>query len=193
MKRVWLIAAFFAVLATGAASAQETEPPGQAVASDPEYVIGVEDVLRIAVWGEPDLSQTLQVRPDGVITLPLVNDIRAAGLTPAQVRQKIAEALRDFVRDPSVTVIVEQINSYQVFFLGEVRSQGRVQFYRPVRLIQAIATAGGLTEFAKKEIVLLREEYGVEKRIPIDYKKLINGDPSQENIVLKAGDTLIFL
>jgi len=193
MKRVWLFAALLAALAAGAAFAQGTGPAEGAVPTEPDYVIGVEDVLRISVWGEPDLSQTIQVRPDGVITLPLINDVRVEGLTPAQVRQKIAEALRDFVRDPSVTVIVEQINSYQVFFLGEVRSQGRIQFYRPVRLIQAIATAGGLTEFARKEIVLLREEYGVEKRISIDYKKLINGDPSQENIILKSGDTLLFL
>jgi polysaccharide export outer membrane protein len=192
MRTGWLLAALLPVLVAGVAFAQVEEPAPDPNPSAPEYVIGVEDVLRIAVWGEPEISQTVQVRPDGVITLPLVDDIRVVGQTPAQVRRSIAEALQNFVRDPSVTVIVEQINSYQVFFLGEVSTQGRMQFYRPIRLLQAIATAGGLTEFAKKEIVLLREEYGVEKRIVVDYKKLINGDPSQENIVLKSGDTLLF-
>jgi polysaccharide export outer membrane protein len=87
---------------------------------------------------------------------------------------------------------VESINSYRVYFLGEVARQGALQFYRPTRLMQGIAAAGGLTEFAKKEITLVRERGGVEKRFRIEYKRLINGDPGQENIYLEPGDTLIF-
>ena len=90
-----------------------------------------------------------------------------------------------------MTVIVEEINSFRVYFLGEIATRGPLQFYRPTRLLQGIATAGGLTEFAKKEITIVREEYGVEKRIEVNYKKLVAGDPGQQNIFLKPGDTVL--
>jgi len=156
------------------------------------YRIGIEDELRIFVWGEPDLSGSFRVLPDGSISLPLANDVPVEGLTTLEVRQAVRDALGKFINDPNVTVIVESINSYRVYFLGEVARQGALNFYRPTRLMQAIAAAGGLTEFAKKEITLVRERGGVEKRFRIDYKRLINGDPGQENIVLEPGDTLIF-
>jgi polysaccharide export outer membrane protein len=157
-----------------------------------DFVIGVEDVLRVVVWGEPELGQTSKVRPDGKITLPLINDVKVAGLTPDEVRVKIGEALATYVRDPSVTVIVDQINSFRVYFLGEVNLQGAIQFYRPTRILQGIATAGGPTEFAKKEVILLREAEGSEKRIVVDYKRLLSGDVKQENFYLRPGDTLLF-
>jgi polysaccharide export outer membrane protein len=156
------------------------------------YRIGIEDELRIFVWGEPDLSGSFRVLPDGSISLPLANDIAVQGLTTVEVRNVVRDALGKFINDPNVTVIVETINSYRVYFLGEVARQGALQFYRPTRLMQAIAAAGGLTEFAKKEITLVRDRGGVEKRFRIDYKRLINGDPGQENIYLEPGDTLIF-
>lgn len=156
-----------------------------------EYVIGVEDVLRIVVWGEPELTISVQVRPDGRITVPLVNDISVAGLRPSRVREIIAERLTAFIRDPHVTVIVEAINSFRVYFLGEVNLQGTLQFYRPTRLLQAISAAGGLTDFAKKELILLRQDGGLEKRFVIDYKRLIAGDPRQENLLLMPGDTVL--
>jgi polysaccharide export outer membrane protein len=159
--------------------------------SPAEYVIGVEDVLKIVTWGEADLTLTAKVRPDGRITLPLVNDIVVAGMTPDRVRQTITSHLSAFVNDPDVTVIVEEINSFRVYFLGEIAAQGPLQFYRPTRLLQGIATAGGLTDFAKKDITVVREEHGMEKRIEIDYKKLVAGDPGQENLFLKPGDTVL--
>lgn len=161
-------------------------------AADKEYVVGIEDKLNIVVWGEAELSRTVSVRPDGKITVPLINDVTVAGLTPDRIRQVIAKRLSQFVRDPSVTVVVEEINSFRVYFLGEINNQGALQFHRPTRLIQGIAAAGGLTEFSKKRITLLREQGGMEKRFEIDYKQLLAGAPGQENLQLEPGDTLLF-
>jgi polysaccharide export outer membrane protein len=172
--------------------AQSTEQPESSVVDARPFTIGIEDQLRVVVWGEPDLSVTTKVRPDGKITIPLIQDIDVDGKTPEEIRLAIASRLSDFVRDPNVTVMVEQINSFRIYFIGEVNTKGAVQLYRPTRVLQAIAMAGGPTEFSSKNITLLREEYGFEKRIQIDYKKLLAGTGGQENIYLKPGDTLIF-
>lgn len=155
------------------------------------FVIGIEDKLRIVVWGEPGLTTNVLVRPDGMITVPLANDVYVDGLTPNEVREKISEALAQFIKEPNVTVIVDEINSFRVHFLGEISTQGVMQFYRPTRLLQAIAAAGGLTDFSKKEIILLREIGGAEKRIKINYKRLVSGNAGQENLLLRPGDTLL--
>ncbi|HKQ61392.1 MAG TPA: polysaccharide biosynthesis/export family protein [Candidatus Polarisedimenticolaceae bacterium] len=168
------------------------EPPPAGAVQDDSFVIGIEDTLRVFVWGEPALSVSVKVRPDGKITVPLVNDVLVVGLTADEVRQRIASALATYLKSPNVTVIVDEINSFRVYFLGEVSHQGALQFLRPTRLLQAIATAGGLTQFSKKEISLVREENGVEKRLEIDYKRLLAGDPAQENLYLKPGDLLLF-
>lgn len=157
-----------------------------------DYVIGVEDVLSVVVWGEPELSRPVKVRPDGRITVPLVDDISVIGMTPIAVKALIRERLAEFIRDPNVTVIVDQINSFRVYFVGEVNTQGVVHFTHPPRLLQAIASAGGLSQFSKKEVVLLRQRAGVETRIVVNYKRLVAGDPGQENLYLEPGDTLIF-
>jgi polysaccharide export outer membrane protein len=172
---------------------QTTAAPA-APAEDPaaSYIIGVEDALRVVVWGEPELSVAVKVRPDGQITVPLVNDITVVGLTPMQVREVIMERLGTFIRDPNVTVIVDEINSFRVYFLGEVTMQGAIRFSKPPRLLQAIAAAGGLTEFSKREVILLRKQGPTEKRFVINYKHLVAGDPREENLYLKPGDTLIF-
>jgi len=167
----------------------EGEPPAVEAAA---YRVGIEDTLRVFIWGENDLSVRVIVRPDGKITVPLVNDLEVVSLTTDQIRERIATALAKFVREPAVSVIVEQINSYRLYFIGEVNKQGAMNFFRPIRLLQAIAAAGGPTQFASKEIVLLREENGVERRVVINYKRLIAGEPGEENIYLQAGDTLLF-
>lgn len=156
-----------------------------------EYVVGIEDVLRIAVWGEPHLNLTVRVRPDGRISMPLVNDVVVVGQTPDEIRQVLAKKLSQFIKEPNVTVIVEEINSFRVYVLGEVNRQGALNFYRPIRLLQALAAAGGLTPYAKKEIILVREREAGEQRIPVDYKRLLSGESSQENFFLQPGDTLI--
>jgi polysaccharide export outer membrane protein len=162
------------------------EPP-----EDAEYEIGIEDLLFISVWGEADLAMSVVVRPDGKVTFPLVNDIRVAGLTPNQVREAITERLATYVVEPHVTVIVEEIRSFRVYVLGEVVNQGALNFSRPTRLLQALAACGGFTEFSKRDIVVLRQSGQLEKRIAVNYKRLISGDPSAENLLLQPGDTLL--
>lgn len=175
------------VLTVAQVAPVETDNPGKRK----DYIIGIEDELGVVVWGEPQISRDVKVRPDGKISLPLVNDLEVAGRSPEDVRQLITSKLSAFIRDPNVTVIVEEINSFRVYFLGEVRAPGAHSFYRPTRLLQAVATAGGLTEFAKKEITLIRNPYGVEERLNIDLKRLLAGDPDQENIYLQPGDMLL--
>ena len=186
-----LLVACLSVLISSVAVAQEQRDAADR--SGPEsYRIGVEDGLRIFVWGEPDLSGQFRVLPDGSISLPLVHDVLVRGLTTTEVRKAVTDRLSEFINEPNVTVIVESINSYRIYFLGEVSRQGAIQFYRPMRLMQAITAAGGLTEFAKKEITLVRDLGGAEVRFQIDYKRLINAAPGQKNIYLEPGDTLIF-
>ncbi|HXV77673.1 MAG TPA: polysaccharide biosynthesis/export family protein [Candidatus Polarisedimenticolaceae bacterium] len=185
------VAACLALLLCSAHPTLSQDATEEESAGDPSYVIGVEDVLSVVTWGEPELSMSVKVRPDGRITLPLVNEVRVAGATPGEVRERIISVMGQYIRDPNVTVIVEEINNFRVFFLGEINTQGPLQFYRPTRLLQAISTAGGLTEFSSKKITILREEFGVEKRIEVDYKKLWSGDPGQENVYVKPGDTIL--
>jgi len=168
-------------------------PPEPTVspAAEADYTIGVEDVLRVTVWGEPGLDLKLRVRPDGKITVPLVNDIKVEGMFPDQVRLELTERISKFIRNPNVTVIVEEINSFRVYVLGEVNLQGALSFYRPPRLLQVLASAGGLTQYSKKEITLIRGVGDKEQRQRIDYKRLLNGNPPQEDIVLRPGDVLL--
>ena len=187
-RAITLIAALVSVFSTLCAQDVRIDDDGAGAGS---YVIGVEDVLNIVTWGEPELSKVVKVRPDGWITLPLVNEIKVAGLTPSEVRVRLNEGMKNYIRDPNVSVMVQEINHFRVFFLGEVKSQGPIQFYGPTRLLQAVSTAGGLTQFSSKRITVLRQENGYEKRIEVDYKKLWAGDPGQENIYLQPGDTLL--
>lgn len=192
VARVGLVA-FVAITSAVVATSESTERE-RSQGSEPmtDFIVGVEDQLGVVVWGEPTLSRSVRVRPDGKISIPLVNDIKVAGMTPEAIRKIIAEKLATFIREPNVTVIVEEINSFKVYFLGEVRNQGVIPFYRPTRLLHAIAAAGGLTDFAKREITLIRESRGTERRISVDFKRLLSGDPDQENIYLQPGDMLLF-
>lgn len=189
MKKTLFVFLILSVL-SGFRPAVAQDAPAAPHAKD--YQIGIEDELRVFIWGENDLSVRVKVRPDGKITVPLANDVYVVGLTSDEVREKISQALTTYIKQPVVTVIIEAIHSYQIFFLGEVTKQGVINFHRPTRLLQAIAAAGGLTEFSSKDIVLLREEAGVESRTDISYKRLVAGDPSVANIYLQAGDTLLF-
>jgi polysaccharide export outer membrane protein len=186
MKRASAILMICLVAASGLpAEAQADEAVGVPTAA---YIIGVEDELRIVVWGEKDLSIGVKVRPDGKITVPLVNDVLVAGLTTDEVRDKITAALGEYIREPNVTVIVDRILSYRIYFLGEVKRQGVLNFYQPTRLLQGIAAASGATEFAGK-VVILRAGPSGETRTVFEYKKLLAG--THENIVLQPGDTVI--
>jgi polysaccharide export outer membrane protein len=155
------------------------------------YVIGPEDVLYIHVWKEDALSRTLPVRMDGNISLPLIHQIKAAGLTPLELEEVIAKRLNEFYEKPIVSVTVMEANSFKVYVSGEVRTPGVYNLRSETNLLQIIPMAGGFTEWAnQKKILIIRKEMGKESRITVDYKKVIKGE-SNSNVVLRPGDTVI--
>lgn len=154
------------------------------------YVIGPEDTLHVSVWKEPDLSATLPVRPDGMISLPLLNDVQAAGLTPMQLRDSITGKLKKYLADPRVTVVVTTINSQRVYVTGEVLHTGPITLVPDMTVLQALASAG-FNQFANtKKIYVLRMESGKQQKLPVNYKELLQGNPAT-NILLKPGDTIV--
>jgi polysaccharide biosynthesis/export protein len=157
-----------------------------------QYIIGPEDVLFIYVWKEEALSKTVPVRMDGKISLPLVNDIQAAGLTPLQLREVLIEKFKEFVDLPDISVMVMEANSFKVFISGEVKNPGVYRLRNETSILQLIPIAGGFTEWAnQKEIVIIRKERGRERRIIINYKKIVSGGEGSSNIPVKSGDIII--
>ncbi len=176
------------LLATAAmpAFAQESNTPPPV-----EYRIGVGDVLEIAVWKNETMTRTVPVRPDGQISLPLVNDVPAAGLTPSALRDALAAKLGAYIADPVVSVIVREVNSFKVSVIGQVRTPGRVAISGQTTVLDAIAQAGGFTEFASRNrIVLLRQERNGTKRIPVDYDRIVDGG-GMDNYPLAPGDIVV--
>ena len=161
--------------------------------NDPTYVIGPEDVLKIDVFKEADMSGSVVVRPDGKISVPLLHDVQAVGLTPNALAQSIASKLKDFIEQPDVTVVVTQINKRSVYLMGEISHPGPVQLKPGMTVLQALAYGGGFTEFAnRKGIYVLRtEEDGRSIRYPFNYKKAIRGEADPQNLELKPGDTIV--
>ena len=169
--------------------ASAVSPPAKVSA---DYVIGPDDVLDVSVWKEPEVSRVVPVRPDGKISLPLLNDVQAAGLTPAQLAAEITESLKKYVTSPQVTVIVTTINSQRVYILGEVTRPGAFPLLPGMSVLQALSSAGGFTQFAKvKNIFVRRVENGRESKYPFNYKDVINGKRPEQDILLKAGDTIV--
>ena len=159
--------------------------------SDSDYVIGADDMLRISVWKEPDLSETLPVRPDGKISMPLLNDVPAAGLTPLQLKDSITEKLKKFIADPRVTVVVQTMASRRIFVSGEVVHTGPMVLLPHMTMLQALSRAG-FTQFANvKGIYLLRTENGKQVKLPFNYKDVIKGNHPEQNMLLKPGDTVV--
>lgn len=176
-----------------AAGNKPDRPPetAQETGVAPDYVIGADDTLHISVWKEPDLSEQLPVRPDGKISMPLLNDITAAGLTPLQLRDQITEKLKKYIADPRVTVVVLAMNSRRIFVTGEVLHSGPITLLPHMSVLQALAQAG-FTQFANpKAIYLLRTENGKQQKLPFNYKEVVKGNRPEENIELKPGDTLV--
>ena len=160
--------------------------------TDPAYVIGPQDVLDVNVWKEPDMTRTVPVRPDGKITLPLINDVQAAGTTPQQLAATVTEKLRKYVNEPQVTVIVTQINSQRVFVVGEVLRAGAFPLLPGMTVLQALSSAGGFTTFANvKKIHVMRLVNGKHTELPFNYREVLNGDNPDQNITLQPGDTVV--
>lgn len=194
MKRTiaWLVGMIFCYqLATWAQNSANKPAPAPAPQVGPAYVIGAEDVLFVSVWKEPDLTNTLPVRADGMISLPLLNDVQAAGLTPMQLADSITEKLKKYVSEPHVTVVVTQMNSKRIYITGEVLHPGAMNLLPDMNVLQALASAG-FTQFANtKGIYVLRTERGTQRRIQVNYKKLVKGEAMDQNVMLKPGDTIV--
>ncbi len=168
------------------------QPAPVAATSDPDYVIGPEDMLHISVWKEPDLSGAVPVRPDGKISLPLLGDVQAAGKKPMQLATVLTQDLKQYVTNPLVTVVVTGINSKRIFLVGEVGRNGAMSMLPNMTVLQALASAGGFSQFANlKKIYILRNERGQQVKIPINYKLIVSGKSPEQNILLKPGDTIV--
>lgn len=181
------------LLAAGCASSREVPPP-EAPAPEPEtYEIGAEDVLEIAVWQNEDVSRTVTVRPDGNISLPLVDDIRAVGLSPEQLKVEIEQRLQPFMAAaPEVSVLVLEANSKRFFIQGQVNSPGTFPLRNRTTLTQAITMAGGFTEFARKrKIRILRSWKGAQQTLHVNYKKIGKEGAGQADILLRPDDVVI--
>jgi len=161
-------------------------------ATDPDYKIGPQDMLRVDVWKEPDISRIVPVRPDGKITLPLINDVQASGLTTTQLAAKIAEGLKKYITNPQVTVGVTEINSRRIFVTGEVAHPGAFPLLPNMTVLQALSSAGGFTQFAReKKIYILRMEDGKQVKHPFNYREAVSGKNVEQNIILEGGDVIV--
>src|SRR5215813_12647825 len=175
-----------------AKNAQKQAPPAaQAPATaDPSYKIGPQDVLRIDVWKETEISRSVPVRPDGKISLPLLNDVQAAGLTAMELASVITEGLKKFINSPQVTVTVAEINSRRIYVTGEVARPGAYPLLPAMTALQALTSGGGFTQFSNtKKIYVLRNESGKQVKHPFNYKLVLDG--KQDDIPLQPGDTIV--
>jgi polysaccharide export outer membrane protein len=158
-----------------------------ATANSETYKIGVGDELNVAVWHEPEVSGQHAVRPDGIITLPFLNEVYVAGKTTAEIRDMLTEKLKPYVTEPQVTVSIQSINSRKVYAIGNIGHSGAFPLIEPTSVLELIAQCGGLAQFAKgNKIYILRGQ----QRIPFDYKKAVKGDPSQ-HVMLMPGDMVV--
>ncbi len=166
----------------------QSEP---ASVAGPDYIIGADDTLHISVWKEPELTESLPVRPDGKISMPLLNDVVAAGLTPTKLAESITDRLKKYIADPHVTVVVTAMNSQKIYVLGEVLHPGTTLLQPNMTVLQALASSG-FTPFANtKGIYILRNENGKQQKIPVHYRALIKGEAMDQNLILKPGDTIV--
>jgi len=174
----------------GAPSAGTTNPQG--TPNEAEYKIGAQDLLRIDVWKEEQLTRTVPVRPDGKVTLPLLNDVQAAGLTPMQLAGAISEGLKKYINNPQVTVTITEINSRRIYVTGEVARVGAFPLLPNMTVLQALSSSGGFTQFARiRNIYVLRVEDGKQVKHPFNYKEAVNGKNPEQNILLEPGDVIV--
>lgn len=172
-------------------------PPPAPVASssaveNSSYIIGPDDVLQVTVWKEQTLSGAFPVRPDGMISMVLLGDVKASGLTPSQLAANLTTQYKKFVQDPLVTVLVQQVNSQRIFMVGEVGHVGPIALTPGMTPLQAIASAGGLSPYAhKSRIYILRGPQGKQEKIPFDYKAALRGDNPNKIVTLQPNDTVV--
>jgi polysaccharide biosynthesis/export protein len=186
------IAADQAATRTGATGNASPAVPAAPVLAPADYIIGADDVLAVRVWKEPDLSAEVVVRPDGKISLPMLNDVQAAGLKPEQLAEVVEKAAQKYVRDPQATVMVKEIHSRKITIIGQVAKSGSFALSTGMTVLQAIGEAGGFTEDANKsDITVVRLENGVERRYKFNYNEVVKGTKTQQNIRLLPGDAIL--
>ena len=185
IKTLFLLVIVAVALPAVPANAQST--------SSGDYLIGAGDLLEIVTWKEPELSRKeILVRIDGYVSFPLLNDVRAAGTTTAQLTQSIQNGLKEYIANPVVTVTVRSPASKRFYILGEVRKTGEYPLIKSLTVLQAFAIAGGFTEWASKnEIILMRQEGGKEKIYRVNYKDIVKGEDVEQNIKIQADDTIV--
>jgi len=171
-------------------AAQETME--SSLVSEASYIIEANDILEVFVWKEPDLSRSVLVRPDGFISFPLVQDLKAAGMTPAQLKANLEERLQEFLTAPNVTVIVDQIRHYRIYVTGKVQAPSSFILEKPITVLQAISLAGGIQEFAdESEVKIVRPVSQGYSYLDFDYKEVIKGKNLDQNIYLESGDVVV--
>jgi polysaccharide export outer membrane protein len=206
-KRTAKIALFASIFSCAPGWAQSPgsnlKPPESTAASDTskspsasvrpqEYLVGESDVLNVNVWKEPEVTQTVVVRTDGYISLPLINEVKVSGMTPVQIQDLIATKLKAYMTSPQVTVTVTEIRSKRAFITGEVARPGGYSLNTETSVLQLIAQAGGLTAYAKREnITVLRFENGKQQRLPFRYKEVVQGKNTEQNVALRPGDIVV--
>ena len=172
-------------------------PAGEATASSAteagsDYRVGTGDVIQVSVWKEPEASTTVVVRPDGKISIPLVNDLVVNGKTPLEIQEIVSERLTPFINAPNITITVREIHSKKVYVLGEVNRNGSFPVVQPTTVLQILTEAGGLRPYAKeKSIYILRTENGKQQRLPFNYKEVVSGRKMEQNIFVQPGDTIV--
>jgi polysaccharide export outer membrane protein len=176
----------------GCAGNQTTKTDPTVIFENKEYCVGPEDVLKVEIWNEPDLTRDVTVQPDGKISLPLINEVKVDGLTVQEMNSLLGKKFEKFIDIPSVTVTVVDPKSYKIYVMGNVRTPGMVQPKSEITFLQAISLAGGFSEWAdKKNILLKRYEKGAERTININYDHIVSGTKPTMNIIMRSGDTIV--
>jgi len=199
-KPIVALVVVMSLILTGIATADEmakmppapaaTAAPGPGAPVSAEYKIGIDDVLDIAVWNNTTMSRTVPVRPDGKISLPLLNEVQAAGLTPSQLRASLMAKITEYMPNPEVSVIVREVHSNKISVLGEVRKAGRYEISQRATVLDAVALAGGFNDFARRtKVVIMRHDGAAIKRIPVNYNKIVAEE--DDNILLQPGDIVV--
>lgn len=186
------VGALLALLVVSCVGGASAPPPEENPFDQSPYVIGAGDMLAIRVWKNPELSVEVPVRPDGKISVPLVDDVQAQGLTAAELKEVIARELAEYVSNPDVTVVVRQVNSKRVHVIGEVRRSGPISLAGDQRVVDAISNAGGFSPYAdKKSVKVIRRTEDGEKTYGFDYDAYVSGNAPGTNMLLQPGDTVV--
>jgi len=190
IKKLVLLSVLGGLSASPLLAAQAESMPDPDPSAD--FIIKANDILEIFVWKEPDLTRNVLVRPDGYISFPLVQDLRASGMKPSQLKASLEEKLREYLTEPNVTVIVDQIRHYRIYVTGKVQAPSSFILEKPITVLQAISLAGGLQEFAKEsDVKIVRSTSQGYSYLDFDYKEIIRGRNVDQNIYLESGDVVV--